>query len=844
MGSPEELHCSSLLVGNVDNCPSGQAKVVVGSLQGHLRVYLPRRPEFRVEDLLLEEQLPGAILQLALGSFIPGAPDQRALAVLFPHRLGVYTVTAVSGAEGGGGGGGSRAQYLVLARAYEHGLGISGQHFTAFNMACGSFGGAGRDLLAVQSMDGRLQVFEQDAPGFTRRLGDALLPGPLLYVADGDLLVSCSAENFVEAYRYGALLSAEDGGGRRAAAAWSVNVGEVISDLRLLSTGDERRILCLGQRHIFLAGLRGQLHAQKRLEYDPLCVCCYGDGGRFLVTSADGRVFVYRGLQVAWAASLHHPAIGIGVGTFGAAKGLLCILDAQGHLRLSYLGTEPPSSAVGAASTQEPDFEQIEAEHRALLRRIRDAHLRSSATHHQQLMVKCVVPPQINNDSALSAADRAALLDADAEALSAPSVVVKAFLRWSGADAAEDLSLSVSPPDFVTCDTTSTNLGTLRGGGAAGTPLQVDLHFRCDRRVLPASLEVRVACSCKDRAGGRHVAATSFRLPLAVACRLVAPVKRSDFRFTIDTDREPCSLLQLFDDMLAQPGMDDEAVARAAGGAGGTALSFQYYHEEPSGPAIATVLVSKSGGRYRVQARSLASLWLVGSELERRLRSKFEGRVRVSCAEEPPLDGLFAHVDAHFARRGELRAWEAELRDAAHQFRVIQKRLLVRFKDKTPMPLNKMDALLVDTYERLLALAASVDAAQRALLAAAASLGCATRLVTSRMTMAFGLDAANTAALEAYLSPEVRDGDQVGWEEQVDAALAFLLRTALARKQRDVPRAPPAPAAPAPLEDTAKLKRRIRALRDRLRDGARIVGGGADGEEERGAEGERAGPSA
>jgi PTHB1 N-terminus len=44
------------------------------------------------------------------------------------------------------------------AKVYDHQLGGEGAHFTAYNMTHGPFGGVNRDLLAVQSMDGRLQV--------------------------------------------------------------------------------------------------------------------------------------------------------------------------------------------------------------------------------------------------------------------------------------------------------------------------------------------------------------------------------------------------------------------------------------------------------------------------------------------------------------------------------------------------------------------------------------------------------------------------------------------------------------------------------------------------------------
>ena len=97
----------------------------------------------------------------------------------------MYTIEAV-------GGTGASASYFKLGKAYSHQLGISGEHFSAYNMVYGPFGGAygnvmskdflsstpsyivlmmrflfvifcfskGQDLICVQSLDGVLQFFE------------------------------------------------------------------------------------------------------------------------------------------------------------------------------------------------------------------------------------------------------------------------------------------------------------------------------------------------------------------------------------------------------------------------------------------------------------------------------------------------------------------------------------------------------------------------------------------------------------------------------------------------------------------------------------------------------------
>ena len=83
------------------------------------------------------------------------------------------------------------------------------------------------------------------------------------------------------------------------------------------------------------------------------------------------------------------------------------------------------------------------------------------------------------------------------------------------------------------------------------------------------------------------------------------------------------------------------------------------------------------------------------------------------------------------------------------------------------------------------------------------------------MRLRFSYDDAWECTMQAHLSPVVREGTsaQAGWEEQVDAAMVHLLRTRLAKSTKQ------AATAPAPLafpKDTAKLKKHITIVCDRL----------------------------
>lgn len=99
----------------------------------------------------------------------------------------------------------------------------------------------------------------------------------------------------------------------------------------------------------------------------------------------------------------------------------------------------------------------------------------------------------------------------------------------------------------------------------------------------------------------------------------------------------------------------------------------------------------------------------------------------------------------------------------AHQYRVVEKRLLSRFKDRNPSPLDRLDVVSEETYLRLVDIGQAVEEAQGRLATSAGALGCAVRLLALLMQCRFQLPFKDHALLLAHLHPDVVDtDDQVG----------------------------------------------------------------------------------
>ncbi len=177
---------------------------------GHVRLLLPFRDETNTEqgamhsktydpgNLLLETRTSEPVLQVAVGrmSSSSSGSDPK-LAFLHPRLLSVYALQVQRGKN-------RESDSYSLALQYQFNLSRS-----AHSLVVGPFGGGGsgsggghrKDYLCVQSLDGTLNVFEQDTFAFSRFLPGFLLPGPIAYVERTDSFVTLSSSYQLESYR-------------------------------------------------------------------------------------------------------------------------------------------------------------------------------------------------------------------------------------------------------------------------------------------------------------------------------------------------------------------------------------------------------------------------------------------------------------------------------------------------------------------------------------------------------------------------------------------------------------------------------------------------------------------
>uniref|UniRef100_H2YQF5 Uncharacterized protein n=1 Tax=Ciona savignyi TaxID=51511 RepID=H2YQF5_CIOSA len=180
--------------------------------------------------------------------------------------------------------------------------------------------------------------------------------------------------------------------------------------------------------------------------------------------------------------------------------------------------------------------------------------------------------------------------------------------------------------------------------------------------------------------GTPQVISSHFSLPISIVAKPSSPVKKQDHKVTLQTNQPCVNLMELLPELSQSD-------------SGPSCVGLEYIH----GPK-ATILTSKSSNRYRIQCDEYEGLGLVTNELVVRLQKR---GLKVSTQDPVNLIEYFNLVDQHHLLRIGNEQLMFGLEQRAQQYRAIQRRLLTRFKDKTPSPLNCLDTLLDGTHAQV-----------------------------------------------------------------------------------------------------------------------------------------------
>lgn len=622
-------------------------------------------------------------------------------------------------------------------------------------MCKGSFGGYAlgtsepHEYICVQSMDGMLSIFEYESYSLSCFLPNALLPGPLKYLSRNDSFVTVSSTWHLESYRYQTLATqttSEKGDKiKKIQPEWSFNIGEGALAIELTNNGST--VLVLGERNLFGFSDTLSLKFIKKFDYNPSAFCVYQTGAQqainFLISTHAKLLFVHEEVRVKWATQFDHVPVQIAVAKVNNLKGVIVTLSESGHLSCAYLGTDQAFSNVLQVPEEKVfNFTSAESEYRSLQLKIKEAIMNTGSvvpsvktSGKAGLIINAEVPPKL--DSIARTRDTEVH---DNEPV--PSITVKLQLKSSEMLHNVKLTVNCIQPIVAVPD-------SLSYGSVGGAPIEQDILFYMKSKHVPSSLSVTVVATYNlfSVNGESRVVEHKFRLPLKLVAKSLSQQqmrKQTQYKVIIDTSKSCMNIADLF----------PEFSAASAPNSGSNSISLQYFGGFP-----VSIQASKSSNRYRLQSDSFESMWLITHEFTNRLSSHFKTNKDFGIAfqDNLPIDEYREIMDKHLQLRMNADRLKEMIEQCSVQFRAIQKRLLNKFKDKTPTSLDNMDALLEATYRQICTLADRYESNQIELSLASQALACATSLYGLLVSLSQNITKEEAELLDTVLTPQFFD---------------------------------------------------------------------------------------
>ncbi|CAG9580177.1 conserved hypothetical protein [Leishmania major strain Friedlin] len=694
---------------------------------------------------------------------------------------------------------------------------------TAYNFACGCFGNSDYKMVCVQSMDGLLTILDYGGVLYRTFLpqNQFLIPGPMQYSMHRDALLTCNMSMFLLSYSFSSLVlnsTAEDVAAAAATTAgavaasrssslcplWTFNLGEDAVDIAVCRltrglTREEADVVVLCTSVLYVLSESGEPRMLRRLDVEASTLCVYSLPGipydNLLVGTFNGLVQVYSDAELQWSAAVASGAapLQLTVATLCGVEGMIVNLASDSSLSINYLGTDPVDHLPESLETKSIPYTEIVNDLKQYEQLIRECSGNAaSATEDGDEDDPLAIPAmslsstggkrtkkrgagKAEEGAASSGIQTAAPPSPSNAAVATSLSITSAFSSLSTTDNSAELTVTLQtfhnhveavslvlqavPPLLVTpsqCVIEQiTPESSVQRTFTARALQNRDL-------IIPSSLDVVVVAVYRGQRREYETVQHVALAPLPLVARPVAPIKNTAFSMQLNTDQtQPPSLIDVFADMAP------------LGHVTVNVLSLHYLNG-----ADATVLVSKNAARFKLQGSTMEGLWLLAAELTRRVRLCCGGAaaLKLEVPDDLPVPDFLAVVDTHWAIRREMVAASAALDDAAALFRAVEKRLLARFRDRSPADATALGVLLQEGYKLLRERADAVTRAKTRLRQASAMLNCCAQLFWFCLEIKSPpLAPQDAETLSTLFRCSVADENDGGWEEVTEAVLAKVL---------------------------------------------------------------------
>lgn len=436
-------------------------------------------------------------------------------------------------------------------------------------------------------------------------------------------------------------------------------------------------------------------------------------------------------------------------------NGVIVTISEDGKLKCSYLGTEPAfiNSVIKEDPGKQFNNQLAENEYRTLQSKIKNAIMNTGTvvtnSNMSGLILNFEIPTKLDQSNKNRDTELRDPLD------SIPSITCKIQLKSAEMVQNVKLNINCSLPIVAVPD-------TMFYSSIGGVQYEQEVCFYMKTKHVPSSLDVNICATYSYSVNGAtKITESKFRLPLKLVMKAGQQIQSKNEQEEQDSKKSFSSLKKITLEASKPCVNISEVFPELAGSysaANGNILSAQIYGHANEN---ITIQGSKTGAnRYRLQSESYESLWLILQEFVQRIQlfySKQSQEIVLNYQESLPIEDFRVVIDKHLELRQTLERHKENLEKCCIQFRAIQKRLLAKFKDKSPTSLDNMDVLLDATYRQINLVSDYYIGTNKELSLATNVLNCFSSLYVLLVSLAFKFSKEGIDILEAVMTTQVGD---------------------------------------------------------------------------------------
>ncbi|TKR92526.1 hypothetical protein L596_007163 [Steinernema carpocapsae] len=689
-------------------------QIIIGSPNGTVAVLDPGgKIENRQEmGILMEQTFAEPVIDICAGNFIKNM-DFAAIAILHPNLIRFCRFKS------------DNNESHRLDSMFEHKL-----PFIAYNMCHGSFGRSSHDQVCVQSLNCALAIYEAEHHVFTRTVVNAIHPGPIGYSPQGELIVLASGHT-LSLIKFQALAVASNSGqGKKLAVDWSFELGDAAVDLAILNESANPAIAVLCRRTVYCFSPLGRMYYMFRMDTvaisfmlyhtssDPRIQMCISTSTQTLLFYTFSSTTANQNfpLRLVWTSQVDFAVSKITMCSFGGTlRCLMVLLSPEGKISI---GTEPSLYRLPDTETRYIDFQEKRKELADLEKQIkRTAKVNKEVEENAKFKIRYVVQPIDSQSSAYDSLESVPSLTINVEVDSPIGKQVYIDVKSSFFCQKRHFTLQESERELTVTT------------------------FVKDRPVHDLRCEITATTSAAES----FVA--EFKLPLALACRLVPSVRSAQVKLTVSST-EPClELSKLYPEFSIN---------------NLTSIGIQPYCSKSD--AVSSIFTAVKSNRYRVQSDHFDHLYMIVEDLVERVK-KLQPNARLECV--LPFDNVVMQVDKFTDLEEKRIKLSSTVQKSSVQMRHIESAFLSRLKEVDVSPSANDDflgnkLLTHYAYDDVLKLIDQLGELEERLDEEAQSLGPVLNL--ARFTLA--MDGKAQLPINAEISGHFRDqkvSDQLNW---------------------------------------------------------------------------------